>query len=75
LIIRTYGPFSVDDDVKLAACASRMENQDAIDTCAVGSVLVSAQARIQPCGIHLTVEFTVLDIEPSGMAKGGSTEG
>jgi len=36
--IRTYGPFSVDDVVKLAAYASRTENQDAIDTCVVGSV-------------------------------------
>ena len=36
--VRTYGPFSVDDVIKLAAYASRTENQDAIDTCVVGSV-------------------------------------
>lgn len=36
--IRTYGPVSVDDVVKLAAYASRTENQDAIDMCVVNSV-------------------------------------
>ena len=53
--IRTYGPFSVDDVVKLAAYASRMENQDAIDTCVVGSVPDPAKAH---AGIK------VLDFKP-----------
>ena len=43
--IRTYGPFSVDDVVKLAAYASRTENQDAIDTCVVGSVSDPSKAH------------------------------
>ena len=30
--IRAYGPFSVEDVTKLAAHASRTENQDVIDT-------------------------------------------
>jgi len=53
--IRTYGPFSVDDVVKLAAYASRMENQDAIDTCVVGSVP-------EPSEAHTGIK--VLDFKP-----------
>jgi H+-transporting ATPase len=53
--IRTYGPFSVDDVVKLAAYASRTENQDAIDTCVVGSVP-------DPTKAHAGIK--VLDFKP-----------
>lgn len=34
-----YGPFSADDDVLLAAYASRTENQDAIDVLLLPSIL------------------------------------
>ncbi|KAF8491111.1 plasma-membrane proton-e [Gautieria morchelliformis] len=54
-IVRTYGPFSADDVVLLAAYASRTENQDAIDTCVVGSIGDPARAR---AGI------TLLDFKP-----------
>jgi len=54
-IVRTYGPFSPDDVVLLAAYASRTENQDAIDTCVVGSIGDPARAR---AGIKL------LDFKP-----------
>jgi H+-transporting ATPase len=53
--IRTYGPFSVEDVIKLAAYASRMENQDAIDTCVVGSVP-------DPSKAHAGVK--ILDFKP-----------
>jgi H+-transporting ATPase len=53
--IRTYGPFSVEDVIKLAAYASRMENQDAIDTCVVGSVP-------DPSKAHASVK--ILDFKP-----------
>ena len=53
--IRTYGPFSADDVVKLAAYASRTENQDAIDTCVVGSVS-------DPSKAHAGIK--VLDFKP-----------
>lgn len=53
--IRTYGPFSVEDVVLLAAYASRTENQDAIDSCVVGSLDDPARAR---AGIKL------LDFKP-----------
>ena len=53
--IRTYGPFSLDDVVRLAAYASRMENQDAIDTCVVGSVS-------DPSKAHAGIK--VLDFKP-----------
>ncbi|KAH0826739.1 hypothetical protein J3R83DRAFT_5144 [Lanmaoa asiatica] len=47
--IRTYGPFSADDVMLLAAYASRTENQDAIDTCVVGALgdLTRARAGIK----------------------------
>lgn len=44
-IVKTYGPFSVDDTLLLAAYASRTENQDAIDACVVGSLDEPARAR------------------------------
>jgi H+-transporting ATPase len=53
--IRTYGPFSIEDVVKLAAYASRTENQDAIDTCVVGSVP-------DPSKAHAGIK--VLDFKP-----------
>ncbi|KAL0959831.1 hypothetical protein HGRIS_011508 [Hohenbuehelia grisea] len=53
--IRTYGPFSPEDVVLLAAYASRTENQDAIDTCVVQAVGDPARAR---AGIKL------LDFKP-----------
>ncbi|KAI0760789.1 plasma-membrane proton-e [Fomes fomentarius] len=53
--IRTYGPFSAEDVVLLAAYASRTENQDAIDTCVVGAIGDPARAR---AGIKL------LDFKP-----------
>ncbi|KAH6896302.1 plasma membrane ATPase [Coprinopsis sp. MPI-PUGE-AT-0042] len=53
--IRTYGPFSEEDVVLLAAYASRTENQDAIDTCVVGALGDAAKAR---AGI------TLLDFKP-----------
>ncbi len=53
--IRTYGPFSGEDVVLLAAYASRTENQDAIDTCVVGAIGDPARAR---AGIKL------LDFKP-----------
>ena len=53
--IRTYGPFSPADVVKLAAYASRTENQDAIDTCVVGSVE-------DPSKAHAGIK--VLDFKP-----------
>ncbi|KAF8587212.1 plasma-membrane proton-e [Ramaria rubella] len=53
--VRTYGPFSPDDVILLAAYASRTENQDAIDTCVVGSIGDPARAR---AGIKL------LDFKP-----------
>ncbi|KAI0715892.1 plasma membrane H+-transporting ATPase [Cerioporus squamosus] len=53
--IRTYGPFSPEDVVLLAAYASRTENQDAIDTCVVGAIGDPARAR---AGIKL------LDFKP-----------
>lgn len=43
--VRTYGPFSADDVIRLAAYASRTENQDAIDACVVGSLPDPAHAR------------------------------
>ncbi|KAI0687491.1 plasma membrane H+-transporting ATPase [Earliella scabrosa] len=53
--IRTYGPFSAEDVILLAAYASRTENQDAIDTCVVGAIGDPARAR---AGIKL------LDFKP-----------
>ncbi|KAJ3489254.1 hypothetical protein NLI96_g2241 [Meripilus lineatus] len=53
--IRTYGPFSAEDVVLLAAYASRTENQDAIDQCVVNAVGDPARAR---AGIKL------LDFKP-----------
>ena len=54
-LVKTYGPFSPDDVMLLAAYASRVENQDAIDTCVVGSLNDPARAR---AGI------TLLDFKP-----------
>jgi len=53
--IRTYGPFSLEDVIKLAAYASRTENQDAIDSCIVGSVP-------EPSKAHAGIK--VLDFKP-----------
>jgi len=53
--IRTYGPFSAEDVVLLAAYASRTENQDAIDTSVVQAIGDPARAR---AGIKL------LDFKP-----------
>ncbi|KAH9923449.1 plasma-membrane proton-e [Epithele typhae] len=53
--IRTYGPFSAEDVVLLAAYASRTENQDAIDSCVVGAIGDASRAR---AGIKL------LDFKP-----------
>ncbi|KAH9930806.1 plasma-membrane proton-e [Amylocystis lapponica] len=53
--IRTYGPYSAEDVVLLAAYASRTENQDAIDSCVVGAIGDPARAR---AGIKL------LDFKP-----------
>ncbi|EJD40156.1 plasma membrane H+-transporting ATPase [Auricularia subglabra TFB-10046 SS5] len=54
-LVKTYGPFSSDDVILLSAYASRTENQDAIDTCVVGSLADPAKAR---AGIKL------LDFKP-----------
>ena len=43
--IQTYGPFSADDVVLLAAYASRTENQDAIDASVVQAIGDPARAR------------------------------
>ena len=43
--IRTYGPFSADDVILLAAYASRTENQDAIDSSVVGALGDTTRAR------------------------------
>ncbi|KAL0579322.1 hypothetical protein V5O48_002655 [Marasmius crinis-equi] len=53
--IRTYGPFSADDVILLAAYASRTENQDAIDMSVVGAIGDASKAR---AGIKL------LDFKP-----------
>jgi H+-transporting ATPase len=53
--IRTYGPFSAEDVVLLAAYASRTENQDAIDLSVVQSLDDPSRAR---AGIKL------LDFKP-----------
>ncbi|KAN0084076.1 hypothetical protein V8E55_007580 [Tylopilus felleus] len=53
--IRTYGPFSADDVMLLAAYASRTENQDAIDASVVSALGDTARAR---AGIKL------LDFKP-----------
>ncbi len=44
-LVKTYGPFSADDALLLAAYASRTENQDAIDACVVGSLDDPKRAR------------------------------
>lgn len=54
-IVRVYGPFTSEEVVLLAAYASRTENQDAIDTCVVGSLGDPTRAR---AGIKL------LDFKP-----------
>ncbi|TFY74578.1 hypothetical protein EWM64_g9434 [Hericium alpestre] len=53
--IKTYGPFSADDVILLAAYASRTENQDAIDSSVVGALGDVTRAR---AGIKL------LDFKP-----------
>ncbi|KIY53270.1 plasma-membrane proton-e [Fistulina hepatica ATCC 64428] len=53
--IRTYGPFSADEVILLAAYASRTENQDAIDASVVSALGDTARAR---AGIKL------LDFKP-----------
>lgn len=53
--IRTYGPFSANDVILLAAYASRTENQDAIDTSVVAALGDTSRAR---AGIKL------LDFKP-----------
>ncbi|KIO19126.1 hypothetical protein M407DRAFT_245531 [Tulasnella calospora MUT 4182] len=54
-LVKTYGPFSPDDVMLLAAYASRTENQDAIDSCVVGMLDDPKKAR---AGIKL------LDFKP-----------
>jgi H+-transporting ATPase len=54
-LVNTYGPFSAEDVVLLAAYASRTENQDAIDSCVVASLDDPKRAR---AGIKL------LDFKP-----------
>ncbi|KAG8682658.1 plasma membrane H+-ATPase, partial [Ceratobasidium sp. 394] len=54
-LVKTYGPFSPQDVILLAAYASRTENQDAIDQCVVGTLDDPAKAR---AGIKL------LDFKP-----------
>jgi len=54
-LVGTYGPFSADDVILLAAYASRTENQDAIDGCVVGTLDDPKKAR---AGIKL------LDFKP-----------
>ncbi|KAF8905185.1 plasma membrane ATPase [Gymnopilus junonius] len=53
--IHTYGPFSADDVILLAAYASRTENQDAIDAAVVTAIGDASRAR---AGIKL------LDFKP-----------
>ncbi|KAF9495095.1 ATPase [Pleurotus eryngii] len=53
--IRTYGPFSAEDVILLAAYASRTENQDAIDASVVQAIGDTSRAR---AGIKL------LDFKP-----------
>ncbi|THG96573.1 hypothetical protein EW026_g5285 [Hermanssonia centrifuga] len=53
--LKTYGPFSPDDVILLAAYASRTENQDAIDACIVNAIGDTSRAR---AGIKL------LDFKP-----------
>ncbi|KAJ2911582.1 hypothetical protein MD484_g8832, partial [Candolleomyces efflorescens] len=53
--IKTYGPFSADDVILLAAYASRTENQDAIDSSVVAALGDTGRAR---AGI------TLLDFKP-----------
>ena len=43
--IHTYGPFSADDVILLAAYASHTENQDAIDSSVVGALGDTTRAR------------------------------
>ncbi|PCH34978.1 plasma membrane ATPase [Wolfiporia cocos MD-104 SS10] len=43
--VRTYGPFTSEDVILLAAYASRTENQDAIDACVVGALGNTSRAR------------------------------
>lgn len=43
--IKTYGPFTSDDVILLAAYASRTENQDAIDSAVITSIGDSSRAR------------------------------
>ncbi|KAH7345401.1 hypothetical protein B0J17DRAFT_564259 [Rhizoctonia solani] len=54
-LVKTYGPFSPQDVILLAAYASRTENQDAIDQCVVGTLDDPTRAR---AGIKL------LDFKP-----------
>jgi H+-transporting ATPase len=44
-LVKTYGPFDADEVCLLSAYASRTENQDAIDTCVVGTLDDPAKAR------------------------------
>ncbi|KAF8594457.1 plasma-membrane proton-e [Ceratobasidium sp. AG-I] len=44
-LTKTYGPFTPQEIILLAAYASRTENQDAIDQCVVGSLDDPARAR------------------------------
>ncbi|KAH9912736.1 plasma membrane H+-transporting ATPase, partial [Fomitopsis serialis] len=53
--VSTYGAFSAEDVILLAAYASRTENQDAIDTCVFGVLGDTSRAR---AGIKL------LDFKP-----------
>ncbi|KAG8989761.1 plasma membrane H+-ATPase [Tulasnella sp. JGI-2019a] len=44
-LVKTYGPFSPDDVMLLAAYASRVAHQDAIDSCVVNSLGDPSRAR------------------------------
>jgi H+-transporting ATPase len=59
--IQTYGPFSADGVILLAAYASRTENQDAIDSSIIAAIGDPARAR---SGIEL------LDFKPFGPVTG-----
>ena len=55
-LIKTYGSFSLADVLLLAAYASRLENQDAVDTCVMGSLDDRTKSR---AGVKL------VDFKPS----------
>lgn len=78
-LVKTYGPFSPQDVIQLAAFASRTENQDAIDTCVVNTLDDPSAARhgirlldFKPFNpVDKRTEITYLD-EASGKVKRAS---